>query len=406
MEVTLNRRLGLSTLRALRSSGRSLSRTPINIATPNPAPFQRWTRAAANLADYGISWDFTERRPFEIAVTDPMKRVRSKWARNTTYAVRGAMHAKGIPGRSAREVGGGVSIVCPELLFVELAQELGFLEHILLGYELCGTYSRDASDPRSGPVRYGVEAVTSASEIACYMEQCEGTRGLQRAWKSLGYVRDNAWSPMEAVLAAFAVLPVDELGYDLGPVVLNPRKKNANLPVDATSSGSRVPDMLFGSSGVGFNYEGEEHLDLAGIASAASRLQMHPEAVSSRDELAMATDTVRAKYVDDVRRDRDLGAIGLTVFRVTKEDLYTRGGLDMLMGQTINALECRGGLFLGEQRNALRNSSLAQLRQEAIWSVLPGEFGRRAWRARVEAERNRVAENSAQTPCTDSLSEN
>lgn len=390
MEVTLNRRLALSVLRNVRATGRLNSLSPCEIACPSPAPAQRWTHASADLSSLGIAWSFTQDRPFELAVGRADLRVRSSWARNTVYE-------RGLPDLPARAVSAGVSIVCPELLFVELAKDLGTIEHVLLGYELCGTYVRDAGDPRSGPVAYGVSPATSVARIEHFIDSCDRTWGISRARDHLAYVRDNAWSPMEAIIAAFAMLPAYELGYDLGPVVLNKRKRVSDGTGDGSTTGTRVPDLMFEGSAVGFNYEGFEHFDLERLVQAARNVEMDPGNAHAGEELALATESVRTKYVDDARRDRELGAQGLTVFRATKEDLYARGGLDRLMRLGMDALERGSGRELGEQRVALRNPLLAKLRQEAIWAMLPGALGRRSWRAMSKRKgHNRAAMAAAE----------
>ena len=60
---------------------------------------------------------------------------------------------------------------------------------------------------------------------------------------------------------------------------------------------------------------------------------------------------------------------------MTKEDLNERGGLDRLMLQVINTIERKGARQLKWQRKALESKLLCDLRQELIWSLLPGTFG-------------------------------
>ena len=70
----------------------------------------------------------------------------------------------------------------------------------------------------------------------------------------------------------------------------------------------------------------------------------------------------------------------MTVFAVTKEDLYEERGLDKLMLQVIEAIERGGRRKLTKQRVMLENPLLASLRQEFIWSLLPGQTGMEAGR--------------------------
>ena len=72
--------------------------------------------------------------------------------------------------------------------------------------------------------------------------------------------------------------------------------------------------------------------------------------------------SVREKAVDDVRRNRELAADGLTVFPITKEDLREKGGLDRVMRQVVESIE--------------RTSSLDMVRTQARHrSRRPGSDG-------------------------------
>ena len=88
--------------------------------------------------------------------------------------------------------------------------------------------------------------------------------------------------------------------------------------------------------------------------------------------LARAVREVRAKVVDDIRRNRELAAAGYTVFPVVKEDLYEDGGLDHVMLQVIEVLEKRDGRDMDVRRCMLGVGRAREQRQELLWSLLPG----------------------------------
>lgn len=142
---------------------------------------------------------------------------------------------------------------------------------------------------------------------------------------------DNAWSPTESVVATMACLPLDEFGYGLGRVTLNERVATPGGLAATTEKGSRVPDILFKGTRVGINYDGAVHLNLDSIVKAAMNLAGLPGEAALARELGRALSDVRAKVVDDIMRNRELAADGLTVFPVVKEDLYREGGLDRVM---------------------------------------------------------------------------
>ena len=194
---------------------------------------------------------------------------------------------------------------------------------------------------------------------------------LIRGSETLEWLQDDAWSPMEAVVAMLAVLPGSMLGYDLWPVDLNRRIETG----DSATKRERVPDLVFRGTEVGLNYDGEDHLPLQEIADAAMRVAASPGDESSQIELEEALREARKGVISDKRRDRDLGAAGLTVLAMTKEDLYERGGLDRLMLQVMDAIERTGKRRLNKQRVMMRNALISNLRQELIWSLLPGKTG-------------------------------
>lgn len=373
MEFALCGLSALSVLRELRRRGvlDVANAKRVNLSAPILAETGRKSRAAMVrfLEGYPCVAGFSSERPLQIAVPSAKDRPRIK-------AVSCTVHSGGLPEGAFMGIGDGLTMSSPELLFVELANVMSPEVHLLLGMELCGTFARDPVDPRNGAVAYQVPAVTSVQRLRAFVEACWHVNGLGKARETLEWLVDNAWSPMEAILTALSVLPGAMLGYDLWPVQLNRRIDME----EGASKQSRVPDLLFCGTEVGMNYDGEDHLPLRDIASAAMRLALSPGSSDKQKELENAIAVARAESVSDKRRDRDLGAAGMTVFAVTKEDLYEERGLDKLMLQVIEAIERGGRRKLTKQRVMLENPLLASLRQEFIWSLLPGKTGMEAGR--------------------------
>lgn len=368
MQLTLN---GLSALKVLRQLRRDSSwsvdrASRACLPSPEAGVRGRWSRADIEslLAGHGLSSSFSEEAPLHVAVPRPSDRLRNKGIKNTVYT-------HGLPCDAFLDLGSGLYVSSPELLFVELSSVMSFEVHLLLGMELCGSFSRDPDKPREGGVAYNVPAVTSVEKLRSFIESCHGVKGTVQSRKTLEWLQDGAWSPMEAVVAMLAVLPGSMLGYDLWPVDLNVRVATGN----GATKGERVPDLVFRGTEVGLNYDGEDHLPLQEIVDAAMQLAASPGDESSQKALDRALCEVRESAVSDKRRDRDLGASGLTVFAVTKEDLYERGGVDRLMLQVIDAIEHTGKRRLNKQRVMLESELLSAMRQELIWSLLPGRVG-------------------------------
>ena len=338
---------------------------------PDPFPGKRWTRRLLEGANLDMPFQLAEKN-LDFAVPDGSARIRMRGSTWTVYS-------KGVPAGAFIRTRCStddctLAISGPELLFVELAKVMHPVEHLMLGHELCGTFSRDAENPYNGPVTYGVRPATSVERIRQFLGEARNIRGLDAARISIEYLNDNAWSPTESLVAALLRLPVDSLGYGFGELVLNPRvSPSAPLPGSARS---RVPDIVIAGAPVGLNYDGAVHLDLDSIVNAARELEANPQLAEAEASLANAVRSVRAKVVDDIRRNRELAADGLAVFPLVKEDLYTRNGLDQIVAHLIAVIERLTDRDMSEQKRILRQKKLADMRWHMALSLLPGRHER------------------------------
>lgn len=374
MELTLCKQSALAVLRALRSTRVTHGRTPskrIDILAPDPSPGKRWTRNLIDSIDLGLPYQFAG-QSIDFAVPGGSSRIRTS---NTTWT----SYAKGIPPKAFVRTRCStnacvLAISGPELLYTELADVMHPVEHIMLGHELCGSFSRDANDPYNGPVTYGIRPATSVDRIAHFLKEARYIHGIDKARNSLKYLNDNAWSPTESLVAALLRLPMDSLGYGFGELELNPRVfPNAALPGAANS---RVPDIMIANTPVDVNYDGAVHLDLDSIVTAARKLEANPELVQARISLSNAVRSVRSKVVDDIRRNRELAADGLAVFPIVKEDLYTKGGLDQIIAYLIDVIELSTSMDMSGQKRILRMKRLSEERWRMALSLLPGRSER------------------------------
>ncbi len=243
----------------------------------------------------------------------------------------------------------------------------------MLGLELCGGFSLAPDGAEEGAAAMGVAPVTNVARLSAFVDACEGLRGRKRARRALRLVADNAWSPMEALVAALLALPLEEGGYGLGRCILNKRHETPETLKTTTARSSRVPDIMIPHTGVGFNYDGNSHLDLASIVEATERLCAEPGSGAADRQLRARLQAVRAKALDDLRRNRELAAQGLTILPVVKGDVYGEGGLDTVVAQAVAAIEAHAGKRLDAQREALASRFALKKRQELIWSLVPGK---------------------------------
>lgn len=366
MNIAIDGLHALVMLRALRT-GRVSGGLPtqrVGLLPPDPSPRKRWTRTAINLGPFENLIAYDNGHPLLTACP-------SKGSRIRMAGVTCAVLERGLPAKSFVPLVGGISIPCPELLFLEMDRYMGPLPQLMLGLELCGNFSRDPKEPLSGDARLHIAPATTAEKVRAYAAEA-GLRGHDQSRLLAECLADNAWSPGEALVAAWAALPFTELGYGLGPIRLNERVEAEGDLSSFAAKGSRVPDILLAGTTIGINYDGEGHLDLDKIVSAASALGSSPGNSHMALELNQATEAVREKYVDDRRRDRELGAAGYTVFAATKEDLYQEGALERLMGQCLVALRSAGIEGLEPQIRTISSKAVTRLRRSMLDEVLPG----------------------------------
>ncbi|MDO4399912.1 MAG: hypothetical protein Q4D27_03065 [Coriobacteriia bacterium] len=196
--------------------------------------------------------------------------------------------------------------------------------------------------------------------------------GIKRARQAVNYIADHAVSAPEAVLSTVYALPPAESGYGMGPLTLN-KQIEVTRDADGDVAGSRFPDILFPFAPVGINYDGEGHLDLAGLVKAARAAELaDADTKLQADQVLIAkTAEVREKALDDVRRTRELAASGYLVLPATKEDLYGWGQLDSL---TRHILDCAQNVFgadVAQYRETLDDAALKRDRFALLSAMLP-----------------------------------
>ncbi|EHF02006.1 hypothetical protein HMPREF1008_01101 [Olsenella sp. oral taxon 809 str. F0356] len=265
-------------------------------------------------------------------------------------------------------LGEGVYACSAALTLMQLSSslELGLLSSV--ASELEGTFARDPVDPVRGEVAFGLAPFAETDELLWELARLPSSSATSRVGRALGLSGPNAWSPLEAVLATLLALPGGEGGYDLGPIMLNRRvQAGAGLPMTRTS---RVPDIEFRQAPVCLNYDGEGHLDLRGLESAAMDLGSRPGDAGLDRSLRSLRLQPRRKYVDDRRRERDLAASGRATLVVTKEDLLERGAMDLLAQQLIILLERSTRQSLMLPRQALADEGLRARREKLLSTLL------------------------------------
>lgn len=363
MGLTLSHTSALFVTRTLRSEGVDIREfDAVGIARPSTDVGARWS-----MREFNAEWwrwpRPNPRNPLHVLVSSPEERVRMSGV--VTH-----LHQTDVPARSVLWLDEHASMVSPEMLFVQLASVCSLPELVTVGYELCGGFCRCASNPRSGEVTLDVPPVTSVEELRRFVDSASRLRGLGRARDALAYICDNAVSVPEAVLATMYTLPVGERGYGMGPLVLN--KGVTVAEGEFGQARKRYPDILFTFSPVGINYDGENHLDLDSIVEAA-RQAAGADAKSALEcelKLQNVLAAVRAKVVDDMRRNRELLAQGTCVLPLTKEDLYGPGTLDAFTRQLLACARKYCGVDTRRFEQTLQDTALARDRDTLLRELL------------------------------------
>lgn len=365
MALTLSHQSALDVIRTLRSEGHNLHEMDTTtLAMPSTLTGKRWS--LSNFTSDSWRWQQpTRNRPLHVLVPSGCGRLRGSLIREHVVT-----HE--LPANSIIWLDAYSSVVCPELLFLQLAAALSLPALVMLGHELCGHFSRSADEPRMGDVTDGIAAATSVSSLERYLLHFKGVRGLARARDALRYVHDHAISAPEALLATMYALPPHECGYGLGSVLLNDCVRLDDSD-GWTKERSRYPDLMLTFAPVGINYDGSKHFDLPALLRAARELTRADASrqLEAWQAFSQKLVEVRAKVIDDNMRNRQLAVQGKIVFPATKEDVADGRSLDSLTRQILCSAHSVFGVDVDRYLQTLDDTSLTRDRWDLLDSLLP-----------------------------------
>ena len=365
MAITISHASALHATRLLRSAGAHLaSMDRGSIATPQPWMGTRWTKR--NFTPESWNWHTpSAQSKLHILVKDTAQRVRMSTIRSHTCKA-------ALPPGSIIWLDENTTMPCPELLFVQMAETASLPALVLLGHELCGNFSRFADNPIAGPVTDMLPAATSVDKLRHYLDTLKQVPGIMKAREAVNHIADHAVSVPEAILATMYALPPSESGYGMGPITLN-RQIDVTHDLAANIISTRFPDILFPFAPVGINYDGEGHLDPAGLAKAARTAERADaqEKLQAEQALVAKIAEVREKAIDDIRRTRELAASGFIVFPATKEDLFEWGQLDEFTRQILDCAQVVFGADVATYRERLDDTESKRDRFALLSAMLP-----------------------------------
>lgn len=172
-------------------------------------------------------------------------------------------------GKPFYRIGNGVYASCPELCFVQLANELSLHELVKVGDALCGTF---AIDPHCGHGLGSRPPLTTARRIEAFVRRNPGLHGVKAARRAIRLVTDGAASPPESFMRMVLGLPYRYGGYQLEGLRANYRLKPSRKARAIARRETLVPDLCSVSGRLAIEYDSNaEHLTEAQIGKDASK---------------------------------------------------------------------------------------------------------------------------------------
>lgn len=203
------------------------------------------------------------------------------------------------PDGSFLDVGGGMLVCSPSLIFVNLCAQLPPERCVRLGHFICGTYSLEPS-ARSGIAKR--KPLASRDGLREFARLTNGMRGSAKALSALKWVLDGAASPQETELALPFCLPNRLGGKGFMAPELNYRVDLDRHERYIAQSECFKVDVCWPKQGVGFEYN------------------------------SYAEHSEPWKIADDERRKLILRSKGIHVELVTKQQLDDPYQIDLLAG--------------------------------------------------------------------------
>ena len=200
-------------------------------------------------------------RPYHVTVSARMKRCPDEVAPHRSQFK--------LVGRPFCRVASGIYAPCPELCFVQVANNLDLHELVKVGNALCGTFF---IDPKARNGLGKRRPLTSVRRIGAFIGRNPGILGAKPARRALGLMVDGAASPPEVFLAMALGLPYRFGGYQLPGIAANRRIKPSSKARAIAHRNTLVPDILCESSRLDIEYDSNtEHASAAQLTRDAQK---------------------------------------------------------------------------------------------------------------------------------------
>lgn len=154
-----------------------------------------------------------------------------------------------------------VAVASPELVFLQLADQLSLHQLILLGLQIC-----------SHPPGKASEALSNKRKLRNFVTNFERHTGRPKALRALKYVENGSASIMESLVYMILCLPNFMGGYGLGKAVFNHEIKLKTDLAKRLSQKSCFIDLYFKKGSFGVEYDSFEwHNSPSGLGKDALR---------------------------------------------------------------------------------------------------------------------------------------
>ncbi len=326
------------------------SESDARVVSVNSGAQTQWWRPALKFVSQFLDVDTSH--PMCVAVPDRASRAQSSSIRNTvcsTILPRDSYLTLELPDDDTF-----VAIETPAHSFASLArvltqaQRAGRISYlqaraILLayGYELCGTYARDARDPVDGECHYRLEPAATPDDLRawCQARSGRGARGIRFARECAQEVLARSASPAETIHGIMLTSPPELGGLGMGDVLMN---HTLELKPEEAALMHRLPltpDFTFSQlGGLLLEHQGENH---------DSPLQ----------------------YREDASRTQDYWALGRPVIMTSAADFETSARYDEFLRRLFAGVRRRLGPE-AEPYEALLDDPVATAARHELFSTL------------------------------------
>lgn len=187
----------------------------------------------------------------------------------------------------------GFNVASPEMSYFLYAKQNSFVDAVLYGMELCGTYSE-------GPDGLAKRRKLCTNQsLTAFVRGMYGVKGAVAAAAPLPYILENSWSPMESRIALILSLPMRRGGYGLPVPQLNAHMASGKREKGLLSYDDYHGDLTWENAKLIVEYDGSDH----------------------RNDDA---------YFRDAARRNDFELAGYTVVVITKREAQSYSEMELL----------------------------------------------------------------------------